>query len=184
MQTHILRSVASAWNLVLSYAFKFGVVGLVVFFLDFAIFNALIIFGSTHGLSSFPFSSVGASFISTSIAIILNWLGNRFWTFRSRRRRNVLKEFFEYLLVAFGGLTIVLVTVWISHDVLGYKSLLADNIAKNLVGQLVATVFRFSLYRFWVYGKHRGEVIPEAQDKLEQGEMSLYVEPAQRDSTN
>ena len=169
---------AKAWNLLFSYAVKFGVVGLLVFLIDFAIFNGLLIFGKTNDLTSFPFTSLGASVISTSIAIMLNWIGNRYWTFGKQRRRNAIKEFLEYLIVALGGLGIVLLVVWFSHDILKFDSILADNVAKNVVGQSLATLFRFTLYRFWVYGHHRGEQIAGAEDKIEQAEMSLYVEPS------
>ena len=43
----------------------------------------------------------------------------------------------------------------ISHYVLGFTSLLADNIAANVVGLVLGTAFRFLMYRYWVFGSAR-----------------------------
>ena len=38
---------------------------------------------------------------------------------------------------------------------LGFQTLLADNLARNVVGLVLGTAFRFLLYRYWVYGSNR-----------------------------
>jgi putative flippase GtrA len=45
--------------------------------------------------------------------------------------------------------------VWLSHYVLGFTSLLADNIANNVIGLLLGTLFRFAFYRWWVFSPKR-----------------------------
>ncbi|MCY7287257.1 MAG: GtrA family protein, partial [Cryobacterium sp.] len=83
--------------------------------------------------------------------------GNRYWTFREHRRQNFLLELFEFAVIAVLGLAISLLCLWISHYVLGFTSLLADNISGNVIGLVFATTFRFLLYRYWVYGHHRSD---------------------------
>lgn len=48
-----------------------------------------------------------------------------------------------------------LTCLWVSHYVLGYTSLLADNISSNVIGLALGTVFRFWLYREWVFRPRR-----------------------------
>ena len=152
------------WNGLLSYAIKFGVVGLVGMGIDVLIFNALLL-----GLLGEGFwwqTAVGAKFVSTSIAILFNWLGNRFWTFRHRKRVNVIAEFAEYVVASLLGMGVTLVTLWISHDLLGLTSLLADNVSANVIGLGLGTIVRFALYRFWIWGDHRDLILDETSQGI------------------
>ncbi|MCW2830706.1 MAG: GtrA family protein [Aeromicrobium sp.] len=157
------------------YAVKFGTVGLIGLVIDLAIFNFLRVggLGDGHVLQS----ALGAKIASTTVAFMFNWVGNRFWTFRDHRRLNVVREFFEYVVVSLGGLAIGLLCLWVSRHVLGHTSLLADNIAANVVGLGLGTIFRFVLYRYWVYGHHRTDTISGAPGPVEQAEWALFVEP-------
>src|SRR6188768_3412653 len=111
---------------------RFGVVGLVGFAIDFAVFNLLraTIF-SPEEVHEGP---VYAKIISTSIAILANWIGNRYWTFREHRGRQLFREGIEFAIVSLGGMVISLFCLWFSHYVLGFTSALADNIAGNVIG--------------------------------------------------
>jgi putative flippase GtrA len=162
------------WNGLLAYALKFGVVGLIGLVIDVTLFNLLRlgVFGEGHWAQS----AIGAKTISTSVAIIFNWLGNRYWTFRRHRRLNYLREFFEYVIVSLGGMAIALGCLWVSHHWLGYTSLVADNIATNVVGLALGTVFRFLLYRYWVFGHHRSDGLSNLA-RAEEGKRSLFEEP-------
>ncbi len=147
-----LRALASLlWEKVIRFALKFGVVGAVGFVVDLAVFNLL----RTGALGDRLAEPLTAAAISFAVATVCNWVGNRYWTFRERRRADALREFAEFAVVAIGGLLITLLCVWVSHYLLGFTSLLADNIAKNVVGLALGTAFRFVLYRFWVYGSRR-----------------------------
>lgn len=159
------------------YALKFGVVGLIAFFIDLGIFNLLRI--GALGTGHFFQSPVGASIVSVTIATIFTWLGNRFWTFREHRRKNYALELLEFSLVAVVGLIINTGCLWISHYVLGFESLLADNISKNVIGLLLATAFRFIAYRYWVYGAHRKDGLNAIRSReAEAAAMSLYEDDA------
>lgn len=139
----------------LSYALKFGIVGLVGYAIDVGIFNALRL--GVLGDGHFFQGPIGAKIASVTVSTLATWFGNRYWTFRENRRQNFALELFEFSAIAVIGMGISLFCLYISHYVLGYTSLLADNISTNVVGLVLATAFRFLLYRFWVYGDHRSD---------------------------
>lgn len=165
------------WERVARYAVKFGVVGGIGYVIDVSIFNALVIAGQSTGSTAWVFGVLGAKTISTSVAIVFNWLGNRYWVFRAHRRHDVWREFFEFVIVSLGGMVISLAVLWFTHHVLGLRSLLVDNIAANVVGLGLGTIFRFVLYRYWVYGHHRNEEIEGAESASELAELAMFVEP-------
>jgi putative flippase GtrA len=141
-------------RLLLHQLARFGAVGAVGLVLDVAIFNALrLTLLSPEALHEGP---VLAKVISTAVAILANWLGNRFWTFgQSRRTTAALREGLEFLAVSIGGMLIGLACLWVSHYLLGFTSLLADNVATNVLGLALGTAFRFTLYKWWVFAPHR-----------------------------
>lgn len=169
------RTLASrAWNGFLAYLVKFGVVGLIGLVIDVVLFNALRL--GVFGEGTWAQSAIGAKTISTTVAIVFNWLGNRYWTFRRHRRRHALREFAEYAVVSVGGMAIALLCLWVSHYALGYTSLLADNIASNVVGLALGTAFRFLLYRYWVFGHHRADGLSNLA-RVEEAQRALFEEP-------
>jgi putative flippase GtrA len=132
---------------------SFGLVGGIGLVVDIVVFNALrtTVF-SPESVHSGPLL---AKVVSTTLAIGCNWLGNRFWTYRDRRRSDVVREGIEFAVVSGAGMLVALGCLWISHYLLGYTSLLADNIATNVVGLALGAAFRFALYRWWVFGPSR-----------------------------
>jgi putative flippase GtrA len=132
---------------------KFGAVGLVGFVVDVAEFNLLraTVF-EPHVVHAGP---LYAKAVSTVLAIFTNWLGNRYWTFSDSRRSRTGREAFEFFAVSIAGMAIGLLCLWFSHYVLGQTSVLADNISSNVVGLALGAVFRFVLYRYWVFAPNR-----------------------------
>jgi putative flippase GtrA len=156
------------YSKLITYALKFGIIGLLCYVIDVGIFNMLRlgVFGTGH----FFEGPLGAKIISVSVATVLSWYGNRYWTFREHRRSDVLLELAEFAAVSVGGLLLQLGCLGVSHYLLGHTSLFADNISSNVIGLVLGTGFRFVLYRFWVYGSHRthsrGHVSANAQVTL------------------
>ena len=123
---------------------RFGIVGLAGFVIDVGIFNLL-------RLTVLDEGPLLAKVIATSTAIVVTWIANRHFTFPGNRRTDWAREALEYTIVSLGGLAIGLGCLWVSHYLLGYTSVLADNIASNVIGLVLGTVFRFTLYRVWVF---------------------------------
>jgi Predicted membrane protein len=137
---------------------RFGAVGAVGFVVDIAVFNLLR--ATVFAPELIHEGPLLAKIVSTTIAIACNWIGNRYWTFREHRGRQLLREGIEFGVVSVGGMLIGLACLWVSRYVLGFDSLLADNIASNVVGLGLGTLFRFTLYRLWVFAPHRGDRAP------------------------
>ncbi len=135
---------------------KFGAVGLVGFAIDVTVFNLLrtTIFDSRL----VEFGPIYATIVSTTLAILANWVGNHYWTFRANRQSQTLREGIEFFAVSLAGMGIGLACVWFTHYVLGHTSLVADNISKNVIGLGLGAIFRFSLYRYWVFAPSRSNV--------------------------
>jgi putative flippase GtrA len=145
-----------AWSvvadLVVGYALKFGVVGVFGYLIDVGVFNALRV---DTGDGPVLASSFWAKAVSVSVATLATWIGNRYWTFRDRRRTDFALELVEFAAISGVGMAIALACLYVSHHVFGARSLVADNIAANGVGLVLGTLFRFLMYRYWVYGDHR-----------------------------
>ncbi|WP_254071173.1 MULTISPECIES: GtrA family protein [unclassified Rathayibacter] len=155
----------------ISYVLKFGVVGILGLVVDITVFNLLRVggIGGEHLLSG----PIGAKVVAVAAATVVTWFGNRYWTFREHRRANYLLELAEFSVVAVAGMLVNLLPLYISHYVLGFDNLVADNISANVIGLLLATAFRFVLYRFWVFGHHRsGGVV--ANREAEQAAAALF----------
>ncbi len=137
---------------------KFGAVGLVGFAVDVTVFNLLrtTVF-DPHLVHAGP---IYAKVISTILAIFANWVGNRYWTFGKNRQEQTLREGIEFFAVSFVGMGIGLACLWLSHYVLGHTSVVADNISSNVIGLLLGAIFRFVLYRYWVFAPHRRTPAP------------------------
>lgn len=135
---------------------KFGAVGLVGFVVDVAAFNLLraTVF-EPHVVHAGP---LYAKVVSTVLAILVNWLGNRYWTFSGNRQSRTGREALEFFAVSLAGMGIGLLCLWVSHYVLGLTSVLADNISSNVVGLALGSVFRFALYRYWVFAPSRSRL--------------------------
>jgi len=145
---------------------RFGLVGGVGFLVDVGLFNLLrLTILRPEELHEGP---VIAKAISTAVAIVVNWVGNRFWTFREHRGRQLAREGVEFGIVSVGGMLIGLLCLWVSHYLLGFTDALSDNISSNVIGLALGTAFRFTFYKLWVFAPHRGDrgasVFPEDEE--------------------
>jgi len=126
--------------------FMFLAVGGVGYVVDVVAFN---LFQSVE-----PFKALDPAYartVAVVLAILVNYVGNRAWTWRdvaSDDRRRELSLFFLFSVVGFG---FSLAALLVSHDVLGFTSRLSDNIAANVVGLGLGAAFRFWTYRRFVF---------------------------------
>jgi putative flippase GtrA len=145
---------------------KFGLIGLVAFVVDVGGYN-LLVFGphvssllgdeATRGpLHDIP---LRAKILSVSVATLVSWLGNRYWTFRRRRRPAVAHELLLFVLFNLVGMLIAVACLGFSRYVLDLHTQLADNVSGNGVGLVLGTVFRFWAYRTVVF---RGDALADS----------------------
>jgi putative flippase GtrA len=127
---------------------KFGLVGAIAYAFDFATFNVC--------LKAIHTDPLTATVAATVVGATLAFFGNRYWTWRHRERSGLHREYALYFLVNLVGLVIGLTCVGLSHYGLGsiwpaFRGLIADNVAKNIVGMALGTLFRFWAYRRFVF---------------------------------
>lgn len=126
---------------------KFGTVGAVSFTIDTVIFNLMLNAGA---------ETLVAKLVSTAVSTTVAFLGNRFWTWRHRDHTNMARQYTMFFVLNAIGLGIALLCLAISHYGLGsiwpvFQGKIADNIAAQIVGTAVGTLFRFWSYRRFVF---------------------------------
>jgi putative flippase GtrA len=138
--TRLVAVVRRLWRELLG----FGVVGVVGYVSDAIVLNVLY-----HRVPS-----VVASAIAVAISTLVAYVGNRFWTFRHRERRETRAEFGLFVLVSAGGFLITVGCVAFTEHVLGLNTRLAVNIAQLGAGQVLGTLFRFWACHTYVFPEH------------------------------
>ena len=152
---------------------KFALVGGIGFVLDTVSFTLLRL------TPAFATSPLKAGIISTALAIAANWIGNRYWTFGPHRSTRGAMEAVEFLAVSVLGMLVALGCLAVSHYLLDLRSVLADNIAKNVVGLVLGSAIRFLLYRHWVYHPRRANRVagrPPAAERVSRAGLSGSAE--------
>ena len=143
----------ASWVAQLVQLLKFGMVGGVGVIVNFAVFNGLWL--TVFNPATMPHGPLLATVVATLVAIVVNWLGNRYWAFASERQGNTAREGLEFFVASLIGMCVPLICIAVSRYALGLHSLLADNIASNVVGLVLGTAVRYALYKFWVYSPRR-----------------------------
>lgn len=161
MTSPLLRIYQRVAGLLPRHFLAFGIVGFGGYLIDVGIFNALRL--GLFGHDSFTSGPIAAKVISVAVATLATWFGNRYFAFRDKRRSRVGLELLEFSAVAITGNGISVLCLYLSHYVFGLTSLLADNISANVIGLVLATTFRFLLYRLWVYAPHRSDSLARAR---------------------
>jgi putative flippase GtrA len=144
---------------------KFGAVGAIGFVVNAIVFNICV--------HAFDLAVVRSGVIATVVAIATNYVGNRYWTYRHTEKNKRSRELMLFLLFSGIGLVIENGILALSHYGFGFTSTLADNVAKNVVGLGIGTVFRFWSYRTWVF-----KALP-AREAVETAESFLEGPEAQ-----
>lgn len=133
----------------------FGAVGAVGLLVDVALFNLLR--ASILTPDSFGGAVLVAKIVSTTAAIAVNWVGNRYWSFAAARTAAPAREMLGFFAVSLVAMLVPLTCLFVSHVLLGLTSALADNISSNVIGLVLGAAVRFVVYRRWVFtGVMRG----------------------------
>jgi putative flippase GtrA len=128
---------------------RFAGVGGTAYIIDIGLFNLIYV--------GVGWPDWSAKIISTVVAMSAAFIGNRQWTWRERRgsaaahRQYALYFFFNGI-----GLLIALACLWANTGLAQiwpqyFDTKLAVNIAANVFGVGLASIFRFFAYRTWVF---------------------------------
>jgi putative flippase GtrA len=139
----LLRRLYTQWHRLIHEFTKFGIIGVVNTVLDLGLANVFHV-----GLGMGPMTSKA---LSTVVAATSSYFMNRHWTFSHRVSTGHPREYALFVLLSGIGLAITLGCLGFSEYVLDQHSLLARNIAGNVIGVAVAMVFRFWSFKRWVF---------------------------------
>lgn len=133
---------------------KFAVVGVIGFIVDFSSFNIF--------RNLFLFSAEISSIFSFSIAVLSNFLFNRFWTYPDSRSKSILGQLAQFLIVNLVGLSIrtSIFSLILSRIILFFQKIdlniflspeiLGENLALVIV-VLIVMFWNFFINRYWTY---------------------------------
>ncbi|MFF8929495.1 GtrA family protein [Streptomyces longwoodensis] len=130
---------------------KFAVVGGLGVVVNFAVFNLC------RSVTAMPV--VRCSLISTSVAVLVNYLGFRYFAYRDRDKGRPAREFSLFLAFSVIGLAVENGVLYAATYWFGWDTPLQSNLFKA-IGLAAATGFRFWAYRTWVFRRHGGSHPP------------------------
>jgi putative flippase GtrA len=134
------RPVAAFRPLIAEFA-KFGIVGAAMAVLDIGLSNLLLV----------PIGPVPAKAVSTAVAATASYFLNRYWTFAHRAFSGLAREYWVFIVLSVIALGIAEACVAITIYGLDMHSRLAYNLAANVFGLGLGTLFRFWSFRRWVF---------------------------------
>lgn len=120
--------------------------------MDAATYNVLVFWGGHGPMFDLP---ILAKIIAIVLASIATYLGNHWWTFRDRKNRPSVRQILVFALINGGAILLQLGCLGFSRYVLGLADPVADNISGTLIGQALATIFRYFMYDRYVFPAQR-----------------------------
>ncbi len=165
----MLRGLYNRLDYLIHEIMKFGLVGLVAYVVDTALFNLC--------RSALDLPVLRSKVFATVIATTIAYIGNRHWTFRHRERSGLGREYALFFVLNGVGLAITLSCLTISHYLLDFRSLLADNISGQVLGLGLGTLFRFWSYRKWVFREIKPRLETTVDEVVLPSRMPVSVVP-------
>jgi len=158
--------------------FKFAMVGVIGFVVDFGIFNlslrpfellldnGMALHNVFVGLGlndeqTISLARTLASTLSFIAAIISNFLWNRYWTYPDSRSRSIRRQLAQFTVVSIAGILIRIPIIYFTHApftnivaniaaLRPYSERIGDNLAL-VVAVIVVMFWNFFVNRYWTY---------------------------------
>jgi putative flippase GtrA len=133
-------------------AARFSAVNVVATAVAIVLFNLLV-----HGvpglatpgpLNGWPVTSW---FLANCVGMVISFYGSSRFAFRHRQASGPGGGAVRYVAVNLASFLIPMACLWISRNVLGWDSALADNVTANVVGAFLGMLFRFWAFRTFVF---------------------------------
>jgi putative flippase GtrA len=156
--TALRTRLSGSWRILAKEIAAFGLVGIVNFFVDVGIFNLLL----RHG-----FGVLTAKTVSTTVATLLAYFGNRHLSFSHRARTGIGREATVFFAINVATLLMSLAILAVFAYPLHFKfDKLVMNVV-NLATIALGTVVRFDAYKRFVF-LHPDKVASASGAELEQ----------------
>lgn len=138
----LFNAARRSWRIVLKELSAFGVVGVVNFGLDLAIYQFLYVQLGQGALVS--------KVISTLVTSTLAYFMHRHWSFSHRARTGLKREYGLFVALSAMSLLMGLLVIGMVRYGLGRTDVFALQLA-NITSIFVGSVFRFWAYKRWVF---------------------------------
>ncbi|MBA3072010.1 MAG: GtrA family protein [Anaerolineae bacterium] len=132
---------------------KFGIVGFTGSVIDFGVFNLFTI--------AFNVASIASSTVSFALAVINNFVLNRFWTYPETRQTPIYKPLVKFIIVSCLGLAIrIPLFAWLEKVLIPLAEKTIPNVlTPTIVGHNlslaivigVVMLWNFFVNRFWTF---------------------------------
>jgi len=132
------RVLAGSWRLLAKELAAFGLVGVAALGVDLGLYNLL----AGHGW-------LKAKAVSTLVATVISYAGNRHWSFAHRARTGLARESAWFAAINVAVLAVSELLLAAAAYPLGWRT---DHAAMNAVNLL--TIGLGTLVRFWAYKRH------------------------------
>jgi putative flippase GtrA len=136
-------------------AAKFSAVNAVATVFAIVIFNLLV-----HGawiyspgpLHDWPLTSW---FLANCVGMAISFFGSRHFAFRHRRPSGIGGGALNYVVINLLSFVIPMSCLWVTRNVFGWDSAIADNVSSNIVGATAGGLVRFWAFRRFVFKRDR-----------------------------
>jgi putative flippase GtrA len=137
------RLLPARWRALTEEFAKFGTIGVINLFVNFAVFNLL-------WLTVLRTGEVMAKAIATIVATTCAYFMNRHWTYRDRPKSTLRREYSLFFLFNLVGLVIEVTVVFIAKYGFHQTHIAVLNLVTGF-GIVLGTIFRFWAYRTHVF---------------------------------
>ncbi|SOD72983.1 putative flippase GtrA [Jatrophihabitans sp. GAS493] len=138
-QHSLSQRIRDSWRILLKEMTSFGVVGAIGLIVDLGTFHFLL----EHG-------RIKAKIISTILATIITYVGNRYFSFSHRARSGLRREAGFFLAINVVVLLASLVVIWFFSYPLGFDENTTHDRAVIQIVNLF-TIGLGTIFRFWAY---------------------------------
>ncbi len=137
MSSSLVDHIRGSWRILVKEIAAFGVVGAIGLVVDIGLFNLFL--HTAH-------SAVIAKTISTIVATVVTYVGNRYLSFSHRARTNLGREAGFFFVINLIALVVSLVVLWLFSHPFGFSD---DKFVLNVVN--LFTIGLGTIFRFWAY---------------------------------
>lgn len=128
---------------------RFAVIGVISTAVTIVVFNLLVHTGEQPILHQRP---IEAYVLGMAVGTVVSFAGNRWWVFEAGGSPDLVGELVRFVLVNVAATALPSLCLATTRYMFDLRSVEADNISANVVGLLLATLFRYWAYKFLVFG--------------------------------